>query len=67
MTPTTLDLLGNYADGVYSCPYVIDEGDDSSFGRRAIVYASGNTETNKFHEFKGTRPRSFVSYPNNVT
>ena len=25
MTPTTLDFLGNYADAVYSCPFVIDE------------------------------------------
>ena len=66
MTPTTLDFLGNCTDGVYSCPYVIDDGNEGTEGRRPIVYASGTTETITAGKSSGTRPRAFVSYPSIV-
>ena len=69
VTPTTLDFLGNYSDGIEGCFFVIDQQQnaDGQINRRPVVYMHGATETRAADNlYEGTRPRSFISYPSNV-
>jgi len=72
MTPTALDYLANYRDGIKQMEFQLDAiTDTGGTNPRPVVYAQGNTETlptagGTATGFGGTRPKSFWSYPNNV-
>ena len=65
MTPTALDFLADYKDGIYPMPFQID----SNMGAdRPVVYFANiaDTETSGASDFSGTRPVGFISHPNNI-
>jgi len=74
MTPTTLDYLGDYRDGIDMIPYQIGR---STVDNRLVCLTpnaaldipgalAGNTVGNIVTALTGTAPQSFISYPNNV-
>ena len=74
MTPTTLDYLGDYRDGIDMIPYQIGR---STADDRLVCLTpaaalqvpgalAGNTLANINAGLTGTAPQSFISYPNNV-
>ena len=75
MTPTALDYLGDYKDGVYKMPYQIDDGATGAGNtdRRPTIYRPGVPETKPTGTaaganltFVGDRPTSYMSHNNNV-
>jgi hypothetical protein len=59
MTPTALDFLADYKDGIYPMAFQID----SNMGQdRPIVYFANiaDTETSGASDFSGTRPVGFI-------
>ena len=67
MTPTTLDFLGNYADGVDSFPYVLDVGGDETIVTfKPAAFGLGSTESLTGTNVLGTRPKAFFSLLNNI-
>jgi len=55
MTPTALDYLAHYTDGVYKMPFQItDDGNDVKALTTGTVDGTG------------ARPQSFLSFPNNI-
>jgi len=67
MTPTTLDYLGDYRDGVQQMPhYIIASPDASTPVHRPIVMIPGTTLTLPGNNaYAGTAPQAFISYPDN--
>ena len=64
MTPTALNHLAHYSGSVEYMNYQIDSTNASS---TPFVYAVGATEAPPADAaHNGTRPQSFISYPNNV-
>jgi hypothetical protein len=76
MTPTTLDYLGDYRDGIDMIPYQIGR---STAGNRLVCLTPnaalarpgavpvGAVDNNVLNNaLRGTAPQSFISYPNNV-
>jgi hypothetical protein len=71
MTPTTLDYLGDYRDGVDMIDYQIAR---STAGNRLVCLTPGAnlavpgalSNPAVAGDFTGTAPQSFISYPNNV-
>jgi hypothetical protein len=73
MTPTTLDHLSSYRDGVDQLEFYIDTYGDDTHRRPTMFFpgaAIGNPANAALftgaNDFQGTRPRAFNSYPNNV-
>ena len=74
MTPTALDYLSDYRDGVHKMEYQIDAGaTNGTTLNRPTLYYPGPTETNPDGAltgdtltFNATRPVSFLSHNNNV-
>ena len=66
-TPTTLDFLGNYNDAVDACSFVTVEGTEPNADMQPAVFVPGTGESKPLDaKFSGARPRSSVSYRNNV-
>ena len=75
MTPTALDYLGDYRDGIHKMEYQLDV-DGTGGGNtdpRPTIYRPGTTETKPTGSnagndlgFTATRPVSFLSHNNNV-
>jgi hypothetical protein len=67
-TPTTLDYLANYRDGVDRMEFILGTaGSGTSF--KPAVYSVANTETDisgSATAVTGTKTQKFISYPNNV-
>jgi len=61
MTPTTLDVLADYRDGVHLLPYYLAQGDANVIQMMLpnAVYAAPGAGA-------GTSPQTFYSYPDNV-
>ena len=74
MTPTALDYLSDYRDGVHKMEYQIDAGaTGGTADNRPTLYYPGPAETNPTGTqaandltFGATRPVSFLSHNNNV-
>jgi hypothetical protein len=79
MTPTCLDYLGSYRDGVAELPFFLDRapndptltpGNAANLGKRVVPWFGdwGNAQTNKLDDGGnfGRAPTTFLSYPNNV-
>ena len=67
MTPTTLDYLSDYADGVDHTPFQIRRVTNAAGDviRPAIVEV-GAIAAVPDNQFRGTGTQAFLSYPNNV-
>ena len=66
MTPTTLDFLGNYRDGVYPLPFVLDTLNLGAGQLLPQYRVLGNADVaGAAQERNGTRTRAFYSYPSN--
>ena len=68
MTPTGLDYLGDYRDGVDTMPFQLDIPPNATVANwRPVVYTQGTTNTNPPDAgWNGTRPISYISHANNV-
>ena len=69
MTPTALDYLADYYDGVDEMPYQIDEAvnADGSHWRPVVFNAQGHVDVVPADNATyGLRPTSFISYTNNI-
>jgi len=55
MTPTALDYLAHYTDGVYKMPFQLERD-----GTNVTALPPGATDA------AGSRPQSFLSFPNNI-
>ena len=63
MTPTGLDYLADYRDGVHLMEFQMD----MNSGKEPCLYAPGATDTTvATGTFIGTRTRSYLSHPNNI-
>ncbi len=63
MTPTALDYLADYKDGVHAMEFQLD----TNAGAQPCVYAPGNTDTTPaLNTYAGTRPQSYQSHANNI-
>ena len=75
MTPTTLDYLGNYADGVERLPYqfALSDNNPATTGPKArnannrpiVLIPGAGIDFPNTDNFSGGAPYSFVSYANN--
>jgi hypothetical protein len=68
LTPTCLDYLGNYRDGIAEMPFFLDGFPSTGFTRVIPYIVDPNSNQNKIDasgDF-GRAPVSYVSYPNNV-
>ena len=81
MTPTCLDYLGNYRDGIAEMPFYLDRapninntaGQESAIENLRLPVVpwfgeAGNAETNQLDSSGncGRAPTAYISYPNNV-
>ena len=69
MTPTALDYLADYYDGIDEMPFQIDLGQnaDASHARPVIYIPQGHADVVPADgATSGTRPTSYMSYANNV-
>mgnify|MGYP000907415519 FL=1 len=68
MTPTGLDYLGDYRDGVHPMEFQLDIPPNATVANwRPVVYTQGTTNTNPPDAgWNGTRPISYISHANNV-
>jgi hypothetical protein len=64
MTPTALDYLGDYADGVEYMPWMIDVVENSGAARVFIPGAEDRDPVDAAHP--GFRIRRFISHPSNI-
>ena len=63
MTPTTLDYLADYRDGVHPMEFQLD----TNAGSQPCAYTAGAADVTPANgTFIGTRPQSFLSLPNNA-
>ena len=62
MTPTALDYLAEYKDGVHRMDFQLDQNADG----QPCAFLRGNADTNPAQGvYRGTKTTAFVSYPNN--
>ena len=69
MTPTGLDYLGDYRDGVDTMPFQLDIPSNTTPANfRPVVYLQGNANIDPANDavLNGRRPISYVSHANNV-
>ena len=73
MTPTTLDHLSSYRDGVDQLEFQLDTFGNATKRRPALFFPGAANadpadpaQLTGTNDFEGTRPRAFNSYPNNV-
>ena len=65
MTPTALDYLADYRDGVHQMEFQLD----TNAGDQPCAYIAGAAESNPTPAngtFVGTRPQSYLSHANNI-
>ena len=69
MTPTTLDYLSDYADGVDRMPFQIRRVENAAGGAataRPAILDVGPAAAVADGQLRGTGTQAFLSYPNNV-
>ena len=67
MTPTALDFLGDYRDGVHRNEFQLDSGVDGNGIKKPVLYERGVGNTPPAGaNFTGTRPVSYQSFANNA-
>jgi hypothetical protein len=65
MTPTALDFLADYNDGIH--PMSFQLGSNMERGRPVVNFANfAETEPSSSEDASGSRPVGFISYPNNI-
>ena len=64
MTPTALDFLGEYCDGVHRNEFQLDSGGDGTTIKPTLYYP-GAANAPPVNDFTGTRPVSYQSFANN--
>ena len=63
MTPTALDYLADYKDGVHKMEYQLDANN----GAQSCFYAPADADTTPaLGTFVGTRTQSYLSHANNI-